>query len=38
VTEYFLAYKPTTKDMTAAAKFMLPGVSDEIFVRINVSF
>jgi hypothetical protein len=37
VTEYFLAYKPTTKDMTASAKFMLPGVSDEIFVRIAES-
>jgi hypothetical protein len=37
VTEYFLAYKPTTKDMIASAKFMLPGVSDEIFVRIAES-
>jgi hypothetical protein len=32
-----LKYKPTTKDMIASAKFMLPGASDEIFVRIAAS-
>jgi hypothetical protein len=34
VTEYFLKYKPTNEDMIASAKFMTPGASDEIFVRI----
>ncbi|MDR0700387.1 MAG: hypothetical protein LBG28_14405 [Tannerella sp.] len=30
----FLKYKPTNEDMIASAKFMTPGASDEIFVRI----
>jgi hypothetical protein len=34
VTEYFLKYKPTNDEMIASAKFLTPGVSDEIFVRI----
>ena len=34
VTEYFLAYKPETKEMIASAKLMLPGASDEIFVKV----
>ncbi|MDR3140741.1 MAG: AHH domain-containing protein, partial [Tannerellaceae bacterium] len=37
VTEYYLSYKPTSKDLIASAKFMLPGVSDEVFVRITES-
>jgi hypothetical protein len=37
VTEYFVKYKPTTEDMIASAKFMLPGASDEIFVQVAES-
>ena len=35
VTEYFLKYRLTDDDMIASAKFMIPGASDEIFVRIT---
>jgi hypothetical protein len=34
VTEFLQKYKASNKDMAASAKFMLPGVSDEIFVRV----
>jgi len=34
VTEYFLKYKPEGESMVVSAKFMVPGASDEIFVRI----
>ncbi|GHT11860.1 hypothetical protein FACS189426_14390 [Bacteroidia bacterium] len=37
VPEYFMKYKPTVSDMIASAKFMLPGESDEIFVKIKES-
>jgi hypothetical protein len=34
VTEFFLKYKPTNEDMIASAKFIVPGASDEIFVKV----
>jgi hypothetical protein len=34
VTEYYLKYKASNGEMTASVKFMTPGVSDGIFVRI----
>ncbi|MDR2474472.1 MAG: hypothetical protein LBD45_01310 [Bacteroidales bacterium] len=34
VTEFFLKYKLSDEEMIASAKFMIPGASDEIFVKV----
>jgi hypothetical protein len=34
VTEFYKTYKQSNSEMAASAKFMVPGVSDEIFVRV----